>query len=130
MSEQTHARVLVVDDSSVNRAVLSAFLKKARVGSYSQAVNGVEAFEKLVESANANEPFNIVLTDYWMPVMNGAELVEKMRADPRFKNVRTYVITADTESSLDGRTELFDGIFLKPITFDKLVTALRQATGQ
>ena len=56
--------------------------------------------------------------------MNGLELVERLRADPRFEKLPVFALTADTESQHNERTRLFSGVLLKPITYDKLVGVL------
>ena len=113
--------VLVVDDSSVNRKVLTAFLKKAGVASIDQACDGREAFAKLDSAAKSDAPFDFVLSDLWMPNMNGLELIKKLRADCRFIRLPVFAVTADTEFHSDVRSCLFTGVFLKPVTYDKLL---------
>jgi len=113
--------VLVVDDSPVNRKVLTAFLKKAGVVSIDQANDGREAFTKLDAAVKSGDPFDFVLSDLWMPDMNGLELIKKLRADGRFIRLPVFAVTADTEFQSDVRTSLFTGVFLKPVTYDKLV---------
>ena len=63
------------------------------------------------------EPYDFVFSDFWMPIMNGLEFVEKLRADERFQQLPVYAVTADTEFQSDARHDLFNGILLKPITF-------------
>ena len=113
--------VLVVDDSPVNRSVLTAFLKKAGVASIDHAGDGVEAFVKLDSAVAEGHPYDFILSDLWMPDMNGIELIEKLRADPRFSRIPCFAVTADTEFQRDARTKLFSGILLKPLTYDNLV---------
>ena len=117
-------RVLVVDDSSVNRAVLSALLKRAGVASIRQACDGEEALIELDAASKAGSPRDFVFTDFWMPKMNGTELIRRIRADPRFRRLPVFAVTADTEFRGDARTDLFDGVLFKPLTYDKLMTAL------
>lgn len=116
--------VLVVDDSPVNRAVMTAFLKKTGIESIELACDGEDALSKLEAGANTGEPHDFVLTDFWMPNMNGLELVEKIRADERFAKIPVFAVTADTESRSDKRAKLFDGILLKPLTYSKLLEVL------
>ena len=59
-----------------------------------------------------------------MPNMNGLEFIAKLRADSRFDRLPVFAITADTESNNDPRSNLFTGILLKPLTYDKLVEVL------
>jgi len=114
-------RVLVVDDSPVNRAVLTALLKKTGVASFGQACDGAEAFAALESSVNSDSPYDFVFSDFWMPNMNGLEFVEKIRGDGRFKDLPVFALTADTEIHGDDRANLFTGVLLKPLTYDKLV---------
>ena len=56
-----------------------------------------------------------------MPNLNGLEFIELLRADSRFRHLPVFAVTADTECNNDSRTDLFTGILLKPMTYDKLV---------
>ena len=113
--------VLVVDDSPVNRSVMTAFLKRAGIASIDHACDGEEALSELDSAIKAGNPYDFVFSDFWMPNMNGLELIEKLRADPRFSRLPVFAVTADTESHNDARINLFTGILLKPMTYGKLV---------
>jgi len=121
--------VLVVDDSSVNRAVLTALLRKAGVTSIKHACDGGEALAELNLAMDEGKPFDFIFSDFWMPNMNGLELIEKIRADSRFNQIHVYAVTADTEFNHDPRHNLFNGVLLKPLTYDKLV-AVFSITGR
>ncbi len=113
--------VLVVDDSPVNRSVLKAFLARTGVGAVDEAGDGAEALTKIDSAEKAGHPHDFVFSDFWMPNLNGLEFIEKLRADARFRRLPVFAVTADTECNQDPRTELFTGILLKPMTYDKLV---------
>ena len=125
-SEVLSKHILVVDDSPVNRKVLTAFLKKAGIVRIDEACDGVEALAALDSAVKAGAPYDFVLSDFWMPNMNGLELVEKLRADSRFSHLPIYAVTADTEFTKDSRSSLFNGILLKPMTYDKLAEVLHK----
>ena len=112
--------VLIIDDSSVNRKVLSALLKKAGVPAVGFAGDGAEALEEIDSAGKAGAPYDFIFSDLWMPNMNGFEFIGKLRADSRFADVPVYAVTADTEFRRDARTYLFTGILLKPLTYAKL----------
>ena len=114
-------RVLVVDDSSINRDVLTQLLAHAGVGEIVQAEDGVEALATLDEAKAEGHEFDFVLTDLWMPNKNGVELVKALRADARFSRIPVFAVTADAEFVRDERSAIFDGILLKPITYDRLM---------
>ena len=124
-SKKLPKRVLIVDDSPVNRSVLTSFLKRAGVTSIKQAADGEEAFSELASALKAGNPYDFVFADFWMPNMNGLELIEKLRADPRFKSLSVFALTADTEVNQDARANLFTGILLKPVTYNNLVALLK-----
>ena len=113
--------VLVIDDSPVNRAVLTALLKKAGIASIDQAGDGREGFARLDAAVQTDQPYDFVLSDLWMPNMNGAEFIEKLRSDSRFVHLPVFALTADMEFRSDARTGLFTGILLKPLTYGKLL---------
>ena len=124
LPSRSHSHVLVVDDSPVNRKVLTAFLKRAGIERIDQAGDGVEALEKLDSALKSGDPHDFVLSDYWMPNMNGLELIERIRADARFSSLHVVAVTADTECRKDARSGLFSGILLKPVTYDQIAEAM------
>ena len=118
-------RVLVVDDSAVNRAVLKALLKKLGITDVELAVDGKAALDILEK-----EPaFDAVLSDMWMPVMDGAELVKRIRADERLSKLKVCTITADVEARATYREQGFDALLLKPVTIDTLSALLDELCG-
>ena len=109
-------RVLVVDDSPVNRVVLKAILKKLGVGDIVLAVDGAAALKILEEDSS----FDWVLSDIWMPVMDGAELARRIRADAQLARLKVCAVTADVETRDSYREQGFDSLLLKPVTIDSL----------
>ena len=111
-------RILLVDDSKLNLMVLKALIK--RLGTYDIvfAENGQEALDILTKPSAA--PFDLVLTDMWMPNLDGEGLVRAIRANPKLASLRVVIITADVELQAKAADLGFDGILLKPITPDLL----------
>ncbi len=108
--------VLVVDDSPVNRKVLTALLKRLGITDIELAEDGKEALEKL----NKDLTFDLVLSDIWMPVMDGTELVKRIRADARLAPLKVCSITADVEVRATCKDKGFDMLILKPVTLEKM----------
>ena len=115
-------RVLLVDDSKVNLMVLKAQLKKAGSFETVLAMDGEEALRAL--RAPDAAPFDLVLTDMWMPNLDGDGLVKAIRADPALKALRVVAVTADVELSGKSESLGFDALILKPVTADRLATVL------
>ena len=117
-SSSSVRRILLVDDSKLNLMVLKSMLKNAGDFETEIAMDGREALA-LLERKDA-KPFDLVLTDLWMPNLDGKGLVKAIRSNPALSALRVVTVTADVES-LGASGELgFDGIILKPITPEKL----------
>ena len=107
--------VLVVDDMSMNRKILGIHLKNLGVKDIRFAVNGVKALEAMKEWVPG-----LVLTDMWMPEMDGQRLSESMRADERLAAVPVVAVTADVDVEATYDMGLFVQVLAKPLTSDKL----------
>ncbi len=93
MTERPGA-VLVADDDAVNRLLLGHSLE--RDGHRVRAVgNGLEALEAL-----GDEAFDCVLLDVLMPGMDGYQVLERIRSDPKLRHIPVIMISAleDVES--------------------------------
>ena len=110
-------RILIVDDQKTNLMVLKAMLKKIGTFDIVMAKDGQEALNILTSS---DKPFALVLTDMWMPVMDGEGLVRAIRAEEKIATIPVHVVTADTEMQGKYSKIGFDGMQLKPVTVDGL----------
>ena len=115
-------RVLVVDDSKMNRMVLEAQLKRLGSPDVAAAPDGREALAVL--RAPGAAPFDLVLTDVWMPDLGGEGLLREIRADPALRGLRVVAVTADVEFRAKVAEAGFDGMLLKPVTIAALAEIL------
>lgn len=90
------ARLLAVDDDSLNRDMLVRRLHKLGYD-VTEAANGREALTKLKDGN-----FDLVLLDILMPDLDGFQTLEFMKADPRLKHLPVIMLTAldDVESTV------------------------------
>ena len=102
--------------------VLAAMLSKIGVTNVEMVDDGREALEALNDGAD----FDLVLTDLWMPEMDGSELVRAIRADAKFADLPVYLVTAAVEARNQVESDGFTGILLKPVSLDKLKALLGQ----
>lgn len=110
-------RILIADDQKLNLMVLKTMLKKLGPFEVVMAKDGREALDILTSS---DTPFDLVLTDMWMPVMDGEGLVHAIRADGKLAAMPVHVVTADTEMQGKYGEIGFNAILLKPVTVEKL----------
>ena len=108
-------KVLVVDDMPMNRKVLGIHLEHLGVKDVRFAENGEAAI-----SAMKDWTPDVVLTDMWMPKMDGTQLAQAIRKDERLAGCTVVAVTADVEVSSACEPNLFWNVLAKPITGDKL----------
>ena len=117
-SSATRRRILIVDDQKMNLIVLKAMLKKLGDFDVVMAADGKQALAAL-EAPDA-QAFDMVLTDMWMPELDGAGLVKAIRASEKLKSLPVHVVTADVELVKRHEEIGFTSILLKPITVDTI----------
>ena len=113
--------VLVVDDIAMNRKVLGIHLGKLGVGEIRYAENGAKALEALADWTP-----DIVLSDIWMPEMDGQQLSEAMHADARLSAIPIVAITADVEVDTTHDTKHFAKVLAKPVTGAKIAALFEE----
>jgi two-component system, chemotaxis family, chemotaxis protein CheY len=110
-------RILAVDDSKTMRDMVSFTLKGA---GYEVLVadDGVNALNALV-----GQEVDLIITDVNMPNMNGIELVQKLRSDPRFRATPILILTTESDDGLkqQGRSAGATGWIVKPFVPEKLL---------
>ncbi len=115
--ESQNLSILVVEDNNVNREVLGDMLKGLG-HSVSTATNGVEA----LDCANI-QSFDIIFMDINMPVMDGIETTQRIRADSKLNSKACIVgLTAhgNYEFGEEAQQAGMDKFFTKPIRFEAL----------
>lgn len=117
-------RILIVDDSSMIRLVVS---KAARKAGYDvvEASNGKEGLEQL----SKNESISLILSDINMPVMDGMEMISKIKDDENTKFIPIVMLTTEDSKELKqkGRDLGVKAWMVKPfndITFLKAMMKL------
>lgn len=84
-------KLLVVDDSSTMRRIIKNTLARLGYKDVLEGADGVEGWEAM----DANPDVEMLITDWNMPEMNGLELVKKVRADERFKDLPIIMVTTE-----------------------------------
>ncbi|MEW5772449.1 MAG: response regulator [Thermodesulfobacteriota bacterium] len=92
MPVDRNMRILIVDDNQAMRRMLSDILRAVGFKNFQYAEDGRLGLAKL---ASDKEDYGLVLLDWDMPVMNGLQMLEAMRANPRFAEVPVIMVTAE-----------------------------------
>ena len=119
-------RILIVDDSSMMRAMIKRVVKLTRVhvDEILEAGDGAQALS-LLEAHDVQ----LLLTDINMPVMNGADLLRRVAGDDRWRNLTRVIISTDgSEARRDQAAELSVRCYLqKPFSPEVLRDVLTDA---
>ena len=120
-------KALVVDDVMTVRESLAIALESAGFA-VTGAANGREALEAL-----DRQEFDVLVTDMWMPEMDGLRLLKEIRG--RKPNMRIFGVTGGgprlTIEAMSSLAEVWgaEKVFLKPFDDDELIAALMEPRG-
>lgn len=121
-------RILLVEDNDVNVLVARSLMKKMGL-EVTVAENGRRALDRLEEALGDGfePPFDLVLMDLQMPVMDGYEATGHIRADARFKDLAIVAMTAHAFAEARERclASGMNGHLAKPIDVGELKRTLR-----
>ena len=83
-------KILTVDDSKTIRMIVKKAFRPYDCQVF-EAENGVEG----LSAVNAEKP-DLIILDITMPVMNGIEMLEKLRSVPEFQDIPVIMLTAES----------------------------------
>ena len=122
------ARILVAEDNVINQQVTLAMLE--RIGlSATIAFNGQEAVDRALAANETDTPFDIVLMDVQMPVLDGLAATEVIRAagvDEKRLPIIALTANAYVENFEECRAAGMQGHLPKPLSLEDLAATLDQ----
>ncbi|KAB8105264.1 hypothetical protein EE612_038939, partial [Oryza sativa] len=100
--------VMAVDDSSVDRAVITALLRRSKYRD-----SGKRALEILGSEPNVS----MIITDYWMPEMTGYDLLKKIKESSELKQIPVVIMSSENVPTRISRCleEGAEDFLLKPV---------------
>lgn len=113
MSDSNSMKFLVVDDFSTMRRIIRNLLKELGYSNVDEAEDGSVALAKL-----KREAFDFVVSDWNMPVMDGLQLLQAIRAEPNLLKLPVLMVTAEAkkENILAAAQAGASGYIVKPFT--------------
>lgn len=121
-----HKRILIVDDSELNRKVVERRL--LREGAQTTSVgDGAQALQCLQRTS---EPFELVLMDMQMPVMDGLEATRMIRGELGLAHLPVIALSAGVlpEQREQARDAGCNDFVTKPIDLEELITVILRWT--
>lgn len=118
-------KVLVVDDSHTSRKITARYLKTLGC-TVSQAEDGRIAVDMLQADAQSDCPYELVITDFRMPEINGYELAQQARAIHGHSRLPIIAVSGllDLVESDETVAAAFDYCLAKPVKIDELEQAI------
>lgn len=116
------SEVLLVEDSPVQREVISNMLQK-HGWKVTIACDGLEALEQLHKFCP-----DLVVLDIVMPRLNGYEVCRRMKADPKTKNVPVLMCSSKGEEfdRYWGMRQGADAYIAKPFAEEEFIGTIKQ----
>ncbi|QJD60910.1 response regulator [Pseudomonas sp. gcc21] len=111
--------MLLVDDEPSILFTLAILLEEEGYRVLS-ADHGRDALDQLAE-----ERPDLIITDYMMPYLTGAELISAVRAEPKYADIPVLIMSAALPAGIDPR-EIADAYLQKPADLDELLSVIKQ----
>ena len=92
-------RILIVDDVESLRGLLRAYLRRLGFVSIEEAEDGEIALEAMWQAQKENRPFELVISDWNMPNLDGLELLKRVRLVPAWKDLPFVILTTESEKN-------------------------------
>ncbi len=119
--------VLIVDDSSVTRAMILKTMKIAGLplGDIYQASNGQEGLDILDQSW-----VDLALVDINMPVMNGEEMLRRLREMPEWENLPVIIVSTEgSQTRIESLQQKGAKFVHKPFAPETIREVIAEVTG-
>ncbi|MDO6720237.1 ATP-binding protein [Psychrosphaera sp. 1_MG-2023] len=118
----SHLKILVAEDNKINQLLVTKVLEEFAI-TPTVVENGALAVE-----AAKREPFDAILMDCQMPVLDGYEATKQILMTPDLNNMRIIALTADVDvlSKSKAQDFGFSAHLSKPIDVEKLYECLAE----
>ena len=116
--------ILVVDDELGSAEVLSLILEEEGYRAFC-AVNGRQA---LIQARDVVP--DLVIVDFMMPLMNGAEFSRELRSDAQFTDTRIILNSGLPEAAIREQFDGYDAFLRKPFKVEALLELVQRFIGR
>lgn len=110
LTSEIPLNILILDDISLNVTVLTKLCEKFNVKTF-PTTDVDDAFDLI-----SKNKMDLILTDIWMPDMNGAAFARKVHQMEAYHYIPIYAVTADNSVQRNFDLSEFRGVIQKPVT--------------
>jgi two-component system, chemotaxis family, chemotaxis protein CheY len=122
-------RILIADDAEIIREVVLQFFKELGFEDLETAEDGEQAWERIRQAHSDGNPFELVISDFSMPRMDGFALLKQVRGNPNFRELPFILLTAesDREKVMEAIALGVSQFVVKPFNLGTFTEALKSA---
>jgi len=127
MAAAKQLEVMVVDDTTVSRMLMTESLQEIGVTSLSLAKDGADALNQLKA-----KPVHLVISDQYMPNLDGLGLLKALRSNAPTAKIGFILVTGSPDKSLveRGRQMGLNNFIAKPFTTKTIRAAIEAVVGR
>ena len=114
-------KLLIVDDSSMLRDMLTYALNEGGYNEVTEGIDGVDGLKKAKETQH-----DLLIVDYNMPNMNGIEMIKAIRKLENYKSIPIFMLTTERSEDLkqEAKSAGATGWITKPFVPEQLLKAV------
>ncbi len=126
MAIDYNMKILIVDDFATMRRIVKNILTQLGFKNFIEADDGSVAWEILQK-----EPVDFIVSDWNMPKMTGIELLKKVRASDKFKDIPFLMVTAEAQKDniIEAVKAKVSNYIVKPFTPEVLSEKINKIFG-
>lgn len=134
MSEPNSIEILLVEDNPQDLELAQRALRKARLANRIQvARDGAEALEFIFcegafSSRRIDDTPKVILLDLKLPKVDGLEVLQRIKSDPRTKSIPVVILTSSKEQNdvVESYQLGVNSYIVKPVNFEGFLEAVQQ----
>lgn len=121
-------RILIVDDMKSLRTMLADLLRGMGYVSIAEAQDGQDAWDLMMSASQKLQPFELIISDWNMPVMSGLDLLKKIRSFPSWRYLPFIMLTTESEKGkvIEALSCGVSNYLVKPLDADALKDRLQK----
>lgn len=122
-------RILIADDAEIIRQVVQQFFTELGYEDVEAVEDGQKAWERIRQTQSDGNPFELIVSDFTMPRMDGFALLKLVRAQPSLREVPFVMLSAesDREKVMEAIQLGVSQFVVKPFNLATFTEALKTA---
>ena len=115
-------QILIVEDMVSLRELLKSNLRQLGYKHIAEAADGREAYQAMIATKASGKSFDLVISDWNMPVVTGLELLKLVRSIPDWKDLPFLLLTTENEKAkvMEAVMAKVSNYMVKPVTAQTL----------